>query len=116
MDPQETIPCKLPTVGVCMPTDFCDSDIWWRENAFKQGAADANYSYAVAGSDLPPKNKSTPKVVVAPWFNFTSQHYRLHPLEPLSSKQDCTHYCASPFLYLPVWRGLRIAMDSEFED
>jgi hypothetical protein len=102
--------------GMCMPTDFDDSHVWWRENAFKQAAADANYSYAVAGPDMPPKNKSTPKVVVAPWFNFTGQHYQMHPFNPLSSKQDCTHYCASPILYLPVWRGLRIAMDSEFED
>jgi hypothetical protein len=102
--------------GRCMPTNFDDSNVWWRENAFKQAVADANYSYAVAGSDMPPKDKSTPKVVVAPWFKFTGQYYRMHPFDPNSARQDCTHYCSSPFLYLPVWRGLRLAMDSEFED
>jgi hypothetical protein len=102
--------------GMCMPTDFDDSHVWWRENAFKQAAADANYSYVVAGPDMPPKNSSTPRVVVAPWFNFTGQHHQMHPFNPLHPSQDCTHYCASPSLYLPVWRGLRIAMDSEFED
>jgi hypothetical protein len=102
--------------GTCVPTDFDDSHVWWRENTVKQATADANYSYAVAGPDMPQKNKSTPRVVVAPWFHFTGQHYQLHPYNQRSPKQDCTHFCGSPFLYLPVWRGLRIAMDSEFED
>jgi hypothetical protein len=106
----------LNSSKMCMPTDFDDRHVWWRENAFKQAAADANYSYVVAGPDMPPKNSSTPRVVVAPWFNFTGQHHQMHPFKKATSKQDCTHYCASPFLYLPVWRGLRIAMDSEFED
>jgi hypothetical protein len=101
---------------MCMPTELDDSHIWWREDAFKQAAADAKYSYVVAGPDMPPKNKSISKVVVAPWFNFTSQHFQMHPFNPVAPAQDCTHFCASPFLYSPVWRGLRIAMDSEFDD
>lgn len=48
-------------------------------------------------------NAST--LVIVPFFNFTyGLHYAHRP-------DDCTHICSSPDLWLPIWRGLRLAME-----
>jgi GDSL/SGNH-like Acyl-Esterase family found in Pmr5 and Cas1p len=49
-----------------------------------------------------------PELVILPWWNFTAQLHMMHPA------MECTHYCYSPFLYLPLWKGLRLAMDLKY--
>jgi hypothetical protein len=49
-----------------------------------------------------------PELVILPWWNFTAQLHMMHPAT------ECTHYCYSPFLYVPLWKGLRLAMDRRY--
>ncbi|KAL7579014.1 hypothetical protein ACA910_019056 [Epithemia clementina (nom. ined.)] len=39
----------------------------------------------------------------------------LHDLHPGGEKSDCTHYCNTPILWEPTWRGLKRAMDRMFQ-
>ena len=78
-------------------------------------AEQSGYELIVAGPDMPPypTESGRPEVVVLPYYYFTAAQYTMHPY--LSEDvQDCTHYCSSPFLYLPLWRSLRFAMDRQF--
>ena len=99
----------------CTPT-IPDPRMYWRENSIRKAAKQANLRYIVAGatdnSFMPPPLHSlngTKELIVLPYLNYTSVHHELH-----ASGQDCTHYCASPFLYQPLWRSLRLAMDRQY--
>ena len=46
------------------------------------------------------------EIVMAPFRDFTSSLWEMHPPFP-----DCTHFCSTPFLWLPIWRSIRMAMD-----
>ena len=55
-----------------------------------------------------------PRLFVLPYHNFTHRFHRMHPTnrEPDTDKlQDCTHFCGSPFMYMPLWRPLRLILD-----
>jgi hypothetical protein len=47
------------------------------------------------------------ELVILPFRQFTHDLHYAHGTE-------CTHYCSSPHLWLPVWRALRLAMDRLF--
>jgi hypothetical protein len=49
-----------------------------------------------------------PELVVLLWWNFTATKYQKHPA------QEYLLYCSSPHLYLPLWQGLRKAMDRKY--
>ena len=42
----------------------------------------------------------------------TTQHDNMHP--DLGERSDCTHYCSTPFVYYPLWRSLRYALNRQF--
>jgi hypothetical protein len=48
---------------------------------------------------------SGPDLVVLPYRDF------MMPLHDLHGK-ECTHFCASAYQYVPIWRSLRLAMDA----
>jgi hypothetical protein len=50
---------------------------------------------------------SHPDIVMLPFAKFTSELYDLHP-------HECTHYCSTPFLWMPLWRSFRLAMEWKF--
>jgi hypothetical protein len=52
-------------------------------------------------------NNTAGEIVILPFYDFTSKLYDLHPGE-------CTHYCSTPFLWLPLWRSFRVAMDWKY--
>jgi hypothetical protein len=81
----------------------------WREAKVAKAAKAQGYKL-LSAFDLPTAITSDeqPELVVLPWWNFTAQHFEMHPPE------ECSHYCSSPFLYLPLWKGLRNAMDRRF--
>jgi hypothetical protein len=47
------------------------------------------------------------ELVILPFRKFTHDLHYAHGTE-------CTHYCSSPHLWLPVWRALRLSMDRLF--
>jgi hypothetical protein len=44
------------------------------------------------------------ELVILPYYHFTSEMHQLHPGE-------CTHFCHTPYVWLPIWRTLRLALD-----
>jgi hypothetical protein len=44
------------------------------------------------------------ELVILPYYRFTSEMHRLHP-------HECTHFCNTPYVWLPIWRTLRLALD-----
>lgn len=58
-------------------------------------ALDSNFSSQPVNPD---------EMIVLPFREYTSELHYLHDSE-------CTHYCTTPYLWLPIWRSLRLAMD-----
>jgi hypothetical protein len=50
---------------------------------------------------------SVGEIVILPFYDFTSKLYDLHP-------HECSHYCSTPFLWLPLWRSFRVSMDWKY--
>jgi hypothetical protein len=71
----------------------------------KQATFDAGLTWT---SPLDPNFSSSvvnePELVVLPFRDYTVPLHYLHPGE-------CTHYCHSPHMWLPIWRALRLAID-----
>jgi len=44
------------------------------------------------------------KLMVLPYYEYTSHLLHLHGTE-------CTHYCHTPDLWIPILRGIRVAME-----
>jgi hypothetical protein len=44
------------------------------------------------------------ELVILPYNRFTSEMHQLHP-------NECTHFCHTPNVWLPIWRTLRLALD-----
>jgi hypothetical protein len=76
----------------CVPHNKNESVVGrWREEKVSQATRRLNHT-----------------IVMLPWWDYTAQHHEMHP------REECSHYCSSPFLYYPLWRGLRRAMDDNF--
>lgn len=56
------------------------------------------------------KANNTPELIFLPFRNFSSAFWDLH-----ASDHDCSHFCSTPHLWMPIWRMLRLAMDRTFE-
>jgi hypothetical protein len=97
-----------------VPLDPADGIKGWRERAVADAAAEAGFDRVEAGRNMPtfPSGTGNNELVVLPYYGFTSDQYTMHPFR--GDWQDCTHYCSSPFLYMPIWRSLRLAMDRQF--
>jgi hypothetical protein len=52
-------------------------------------------------------NSTAGEIVILPFYDFTSKLYDLHP-------HECSHYCSTPFLWMPLWRSFRVAMDWKY--
>jgi len=87
----------------------------WRNDMIRQAAQDNHFRIVSHGS-LPPhgSNVTTPELFWIPFYNFTARHYEQHPHIHPAPWADCTHFCSSPYLWYPVWRGLRHALDWKF--
>ncbi|GKY99647.1 hypothetical protein MPSEU_000918700 [Mayamaea pseudoterrestris] len=46
------------------------------------------------------------ELVMLPFRQFTKTLWELHPGFP-----DCTHFCTTPYVWLPIWRSLRVAIE-----
>ena len=47
------------------------------------------------------------EIAMLPFTEFTSELHYMHPTE-------CTHFCSTPHLWIPLWRSLRLAMERRF--
>jgi hypothetical protein len=64
-------------------------------------------SAPAATGETPPSSfpSQRQELIMLPFFDFTRQLHYMH------GTSECTHFCHSSYLWLPVWRGLRLAMD-----
>lgn len=102
---------RLPNASKgCVPMNITGSEAeGWRETYVKEAAEQEGYRVLWADHTLPLEvNHDKPELIFLPFWNYTSRHYNMHP------SHECSHYCASPFLYTPLWRSLRLAMDRTF--
>jgi hypothetical protein len=53
-----------------------------------------------------PRSSGQQELVMIPFRRFTSYLWDLHPGFP-----DCSHFCSTPFVWVPIWRSLRLAID-----
>ena len=101
--------------------------IYWRERAIQEASQNAGYRYQVgtaislhhrassAGENTTSSNQHHPALVALPYHNFTIRFHSLHPDNGAGADfDDCTHYCGSPFMYMTLWRPLRMAFDAYF--
>lgn len=108
--------------SACVPLyDHLGNVSKWREPIVRQAAQAANYTVVkTTGSSsnrVPPSPQTSPnpELYVVPFYDFTASHWTFHPhREGPRAHLDCSHYCSSPFLFQPVWSGVRWAMDRVF--
>lgn len=109
----------------CVPMQW-GSLAGWREAVVKEEATRAGFRVVGPFDDKPStaKDDTRPHVVVLPFFNFTAEHPDLHPTIPATVNSsnltaagaaDCTHYCSTPFLWMPLWRSLRVALERKLQ-
>jgi hypothetical protein len=94
----------------CVPVEYDANVSAWRERMVEQATKKALNKYVRIEPPLPPisRNKKRPELLVIPYYNFTALHHHMHP------STECSHYCSSPFIYYPLWRSLRLAMDRQY--
>ena len=113
-----TLPLKSVTRALsCTPLKDEDPEKGWREPHVRTAAEEVGYKIVMANEDisrhLPQGEQAGQRlsdnveVAILPFYNFTAPHYDLHP-------HECTHYCSTPFLWMPLWRGLRLALDRKY--
>jgi GDSL/SGNH-like Acyl-Esterase family found in Pmr5 and Cas1p len=87
----------------------------WREKeGFQKAIQQTNFTMVTAGQHMPPHDKKKSEMVVIPFYDFSSQNHAFHRQVQSGKPPDCVHFCYSPFLYLPIWRGIRLAMERSF--
>lgn len=107
---------------------FC-TPLEWTHEVGKRDQAVRNAALAV-GYDLVPPTAATfrnnndderhhhnnNQIVVLPFHNFTAKLHACHPHDHGDynniTRGECTHFCSTPLLWIPLWRTLRIAMES----
>ena len=95
----------------------------WRKTVLYGAAQRAKYTVDVVGPHRhhhqpppPPQTTSSRSsrrhVTVLPFADFTKALHGLHPYEEAGGGKggDCTHYCSTPFVYYPLWRSIRMAL------
>jgi GDSL/SGNH-like Acyl-Esterase family found in Pmr5 and Cas1p len=102
------------------------SYVGWREEVVTELALLNGYRALYIPSDgfgtniddwLQPVDPDSMEIVWLPFLNFTTELYFMHPPHRKRGDEvsnDCTHYCQTPYLWWPIWRSLRIAMDRTF--
>ena len=100
--------------NVCVPTQGDSKKLGFRTKAVTAAAITANYSvfHGINGWTQQQQNyvkqNNQDELVILPFYNFTEQLFFLH------LGDECTHYCSTPYLWLPLWRHLRFAMERKY--
>jgi len=103
-------------VAKCTSFATDSKSYFWREKAIRRAANHSGHAIVVAGPDMLKRRQDistgiSSELFVLPYYHYTANHPQLHPQGQVG---DCTHYCSSPFLYMPLWRSLRLLLDFKF--
>ena len=95
----------------CTPLEWT-KEVGYRDRVVRDAALEAGYEVSS------PTNASLGKLVMLSYHNFTVPLHNIHPTNHGAFNNDtygeCTHYCSTPFLWMPLWRTIRISMDTAF--
>jgi hypothetical protein len=87
----------------CVP--ITSSKEAFRRPIMEQSARDAGFKWKnILDKNFSETSVEREELVFLPFRKYTVPLDWLHP-------HECTHYCHSPFLWVQVWRNLRIALD-----
>ncbi|KAL3943202.1 MAG: hypothetical protein SGBAC_002732 [Bacillariaceae sp.] len=95
----------------CVPIS-ADHHAGFRRPIMQRAAENAGLrwrSLVEADFSTQPVDKERNEIVFLPFRDYTVPLHYLHP-------NECTHYCHTPYLWLPLWRSLRIALDRAVSD
>lgn len=105
----------------CKRFSMNDASVYWRERSMQRIAELLGMTVTPAGPNMPPLPPNQPssnltEIVSLPYFHFTAGFPLMHPKNyaPGETMMDCTHFCGSPFMYYPLWRSLRFAIDRKY--
>jgi hypothetical protein len=91
--------------------------VGWRERIVTAAAKANGFEVHIADETLAttPTNRKEQhqELIWLPYMKFTSELHFFHPFY-IGGVLDCSHFCQSPYLWWPVWRSLRLAVDREF--
>ena len=98
----------------CTPLEW-NGEVGLRDQAVRNAAMAVGYELvSPSESCFDDKNK----MVVLPFHNYTAELHAGHPIDrgiyKNITKGECTHFCSTPLLWVPLWRTLRIALDAAF--
>lgn len=105
---------------MCVRNPPNSSMIGWREEIVRTTALANGIHVVTMANDenllLAKEHHRTDKkeIVMLPFSNFTAELYYLHPFQNSTGVVDCTHFCQTPFLWMPLWRSLRNSVDRTF--
>ena len=94
--------------GKSFPEDFWDavSNSYPRHDYVKTAREMGNITWldiSDSGFQSTPPSQDKQELVFLPYRVYTKELPTLHG-------RECTHYCANPFIWKPIWRGIRLAM------
>ncbi len=96
----------------CTPIQWTEN-VGRRDRVVRDAALQAGYEVISS-----PRNASLGKLVMLSYHNFTVPLHGIHPVNHGDFKNatngECTHYCSTPFLWMPLWRTMRISLDAAY--
>jgi hypothetical protein len=102
--------------------DTGDELYGWRERMLNEVATNLTYQVMVSDASLRMVNRNSGDnsntLFVIPFLEFTRNLGHLHQIRLQDSAKsflDCTHYCHSPFQWMPIWRSIRLGLEYQDE-
>ena len=118
---------KVFPVADCLDEIPLEDNLFgWREILANDVAEKYWYNIVTADSSLFEKNmnltqiqrtKNNNTLFTIPFLNFTRRLGKNHQrrMDNNTGYIDCTHFCTSPFLWLPLWRSIRLGLEYQME-
>jgi hypothetical protein len=97
-------------LGHCVPQSEHENGGW--RDKYVADAAQLNDFTIFSAGRLPSKSDTNPRLIVLPFFHVTRPFHDLHGWNVYAAHDmDCTHYCSVPYLWWPLWRSWRVALE-----
>jgi len=96
-------PFADPNEVVLHPEDV-DADVEYHCSPIKNESAMGrqNWKNHAASKVIQQLDPNSTRIHILPFYKITASRHDLHPQD----NADCTHFCSSPMLYLPLWESL----------
>lgn len=104
---------------LCKPVRFADHGTGayqWRDATVAAAARKVGFDVRFANDTrggATEKEWNADALAWIPFYNFTLQLSDLHPRQGGDGLGlgECTHFCSTPHLWMPIWKGLRVSLE-----